>query len=105
PKVIYDSSFEPLVGKIKNRDEKQFINTIFQQDEYILSGEKIVGYSVKSSATTDDINKIADILDKYGYDNITVGEYIKLLADKTGAHLDYEWPIGLMMIDGAENVV
>ena len=98
PKVIYDSSFEPLVEKIKNRDEKQFINTIFQQDEYILSGEKIVGYSVKSSATTDDINKIADILDKYGYDNITVGEYIKLLADKTGAHLDYEWPIGLMMI-------
>ena len=52
----------------------------------------------------DAMLKLAKVIDKtamkYDLDVIVTPQYtdIKLLADKTGAHLDYEWPVGLMMI-------
>lgn len=97
PDVIYDSSFLSLVDKIKKADKEILLNA-FEEKECELDGEKIMGYTLKSSINQDEIEKVVCILDTYGYNNITVSEYIKLIADKTGAHLDIEWPVGLMMI-------
>lgn len=98
PLEVDKDTMEDILAKIKNKKNKVFFYNCYQEATFMCDDESIEGYKLKTSVSESDRTVLLKTLDECGYNYITVSEYIKLIADKTGAHLDIDIPVGLLMV-------
>lgn len=53
-------------------------------------------YCLNEKINRENRTRILNLLNSRGYNNLTIGMLIKLIADKEGAHSDSNTPIGLL---------
>ncbi len=92
------------MDKVKDKADKKFFKSCYHDGYFFVMEEKTEGALINEYVSDLEMKKLWNILEQIGYNCITVSEYIKLIADKVGAHLDTNWPIGLMMIHKDKNV-
>ena len=105
PKIFDDIFFTQIIDKFENGD-KEFIKNCFKEKEIDIPNQGItMHYLLKENLSDKDKKKLLELLNSKGYNNLTIGNLIKLVADKEGAHLDDKSPIGLLFSDINEDRV
>ena len=105
PKIFDDIFFRQVIGKFRNGD-KEFIKKCYKEKEIDVPNQGVtMHYLLKENLCAKDKKKLLELLNSKGYNNLTIGNLIKLVADKEGAHIDDKLPIGLLFSDINEDRV
>lgn len=98
PKKLDDIFLNQILDKFKkNGDDYKFIKNCFSIKE-ICDSDGVVRlyYYLNENINCNNRTRLLNLLNSRGYNNLTIGMLIKLVADKEGAHSDSNTPIGLL---------
>lgn len=98
PKKFNDIFFNQILNKFKkNSDEYCFIKSNFYTKKVVDKDGVVRIYNLLNEKISfENRTKLFNLLNSRGYNNLTIGMLIKLVADKEGAHSDSNTPIGLL---------
>ena len=76
-------------NKLKGQNKTQF-EALFEKKKVKYKGEEIEIYCSRNPIDTNANQKIYDILEQIGYNNLSIYDFLKHMSDKRGAHIDVE---------------
>lgn len=88
PDFIQDTTFQLILNKLKNKQEKAEFQQLFGSRGIEYKGEQIIGYGRVKPEDTASNHRIFELMKKAGYYDLTIYDFIKHLSDKRGAHID-----------------
>ena len=88
PDFIQDTTFQLILNKLKNKQEKAELQQLFGSRGIEYKGEQIIGYGRVKPEDTASNHRIFELMKKAGYYDLTIYDFIKHLSDKRGAHID-----------------
>ena len=88
PEFIPDMTFQLILNKLKNKQEKQEFKQMLDKEEIEYKSEQMMGYRRKSPEDEALNHRIFELMEQAGYYDLTIYDFIKHLSDKRGAHVD-----------------
>ena len=97
PSKIEETMYQQIVCKIKPKSNRQIFERHYIKTKGYIEEQEYTMRELKYDISETDKMEIHEILEKSGYNSLTVYDFIKMWGDKSASHVDCEQPTGMML--------